>query len=479
MRREVADLAIVGSGAGGALLAHRAALAGLNVLVVERGPWVASDGMSFNELDMMATLYKDGGLQMNASMDMAIMQGECVGGSTAISNMVMLRPDPARVGDWRAFGADLDDGELERRCHRIEDELRVAPAAAANITPTTRLFFDRARDLGHEPQWMPKAVGRACRGCGYCNYGCVFDTKMSSDRSYVTWAVDAGARVLPLTHVDRVEHRRGRVERLIGRTGNLEDPIEIYARQFVVAAGAIGSSALLLASGIRKNVGTRLSFNAGSMLTAVFDREVDGFDGDQMTSYLLGDGYVVEPTHNPIMSTAITGPGWFHDHGRFMAQSRNVAFIGCLVPTEATGRVVLSRWFGHEETVFQPSGRDLEGLHRGLELVAEVLLSAGAERVLLPTQDLVELRHPSDLGLIRRSLTHPSRFVFGSAHPMGGNPMSDDPDQGVVDSSGRVHGFDNLFVSDASIFPSGCGVNPIESILAVSDVLADRIMAQA
>lgn len=479
MRREVADVVVVGSGAGGAVVAYHAAQAGLNVLIIERGPWIPSSRMSFDELDMISTLYKDGGMQMNATMDMAIMQGECVGGSTAVSNMVMLRPSSAAIDEWMGFGARIDRSELDAKLDEVEHELHVTAAHPENRNPVTSRFVDGARDLGLGPKWMPKATGEGCRGCGYCNHGCVFDTKLSTDRSYVKWAIDAGARVLPETNVEKISYKRGVVDRLRCRTGAFEEPLEVFAKQFVISAGSIGSSALLLKSGIKKNVGTRVSFNAGSMLTAEFDERVEGWDGDQMTSYIEGDGYMIEPTHNPVMSNAVTGPGWFGDHARLMTRGAHVGFVGCLVATEAKGRIVYSRLLGHEETVFRPSSLDMERLHSGMEAVARVFLRVGARRLILPTSELIELESEEQLPLIRQRMAKAGTFTFGSAHPMGGNPISDDPAIGAIDSDFAVHGFDNLFVADASVFPTGCRVNPIQTIMAMSKIAADRVVARA
>ena len=65
----------------------------------------------------------------------------------------------------------------------------------------------------------------------------------------------------------------------------------------------------------------------------------------------------------------------------------------------------------------------------------------------------------------------------GSSHPQGGNPMSDDPAVGVVDTQFKVHGTDGLFVCDASVFPSSVDVNPMHTVMALSTLGAERILA--
>ncbi len=281
------------------------------------------------------------------------------------------------------------------------------------------------------------------------------------------------------TTVQRIQHRSGRAGTIEATTGPNKESVLIDAGLVVVAAGAIGSSTVLQKSGITRNVGTRLSFNAGSMITAEFADSIDAFDGDQMTAYLQGDGFLIEPTHYPVMTAALTTPGWGSDHGKLMKSFRRLAYAGALVGTEATGRVVQSPFFGHEETRYQVTPGDLARLKRGLEMIARVFFAAGARKIILPTHHLTTLDSVAELPRIAGSFHAAKEICFGSSHPMGGNPLSDDRELGVVNRHFAVHDFDNLFVCDASIFPSALGVNPIATIMAFSDYAAPRILARA
>lgn len=477
-RVEQVDIAIVGSGPGGAVIAHEASKRGLSALILERGPRVSSKEMHHDELRMIPRLYKDGGLFLTAEMDMFILQGTCVGGSSVLANMVMMRPARTVFDHWRSLGADVDLTRLEPYFDEVERELDVRPAAKANVSRSSALFKTAAEQLGLTPRYMNKALG-ACDGCGYCNVACTIDTKRSALTTYLRWAENSGARVLSDAQVTRIRHRAGRARSLEVSVGRGREPLRVEAKQIVVSAGAIGSSGLLLESGIRKNVGTRVSFNAGAMVTGQFPFAVDGWDGDQMTVFLQGDGYVIEATHNPPMSMALTTPGWFGEHSALMRRGHTLGFAGVLVATEPVGRVVHSRPFGHEEVHFKLPARDLATLQRGIHHVAQVLFAAGVERVILPTHRLTSLGSVAECARIADAVSDTRQFSFGSAHPQGGNPWSDDPRLGAVDDALGVHGFDNLFVCDASVFPSCIGVNPIETVLAVAKLASKRIFARA
>ena len=477
MRHEHVQVCVIGSGAGGGVAAYEAARRGLSTLVLERGPRVRPSDMSHDELRMIPRLYKDGGLQMNASLSMFILQGSCVGGSTVLSNMVMLRPDPEVFDRWRGLGARLDEAKIDAAYAHVDRLLGPDYPEADTVSRTSTMFLRAAREVGKNPEWMKKSLG-ACRGCGYCNVGCTFDTKQDTQQSYLSWAEDEGARVVDSAEVTRIRYRRGKVSRLEVRVGRSREPLRVTADVFVLSAGAIGSSALLLRSGIRKNVGTRVSFNAGAMLIGEFDETLDSFDADQMNVYLRDPDYLIEATHNPLMSSALTTPGFLQDHGRLMGRHRHLAYAGSLVPTEPKGRVFISRFTGAEEVRFELSPWDMNRLRKGLVTIGEVFFQAGARRIVLPTHQYNAIEDRRRLGEIPARVHRMRDIAVGSAHPQGGNPMSEDPELGVVDSDLRVHGFENLFVCDASVFPTSVGVNPIHSILAVAHVAMPQAMAQ-
>jgi choline dehydrogenase-like flavoprotein len=325
---------------------------------------------------------------------------------------------------------------------------------------------------------MLKALGD-CRACGLCNLGCSFGTKRNARTTYLAWAERLGARVIADAEVMRVGHSRGRVREVEALVGRSRTPLRVGARLFVVCAGAIASSALLLRSGIRQNAGTRFSMNAGAMMVAEFEQALDAFDADQMTVYLRDREWLVECTHNPLMSAALTTPGWFEEHGRLMARTRHLAYAGGMVGSAPVGNVYLSRLTGSEEVSFRLPSSDLEKLKRSLRATAQVFLAAGAKRVILPTHRFASASSMAELERMLSEIVSQSDISMGTAHPQGGNPMAADPKVGVVGADFMVHGFENLAVFDASVFPTAVRVNPIATLLALGKRAAPRILARA
>ena len=171
MRVERADVCVIGSGAGGAVIAHEAARRGLRTLVLERGPYVTSAEMSACEAEMIPRLYKDGGMQLNTGLDFFILQGSCVGGSTVVSNMVLMRAEDAVFERWARRGAGFEPRAVHAAYDAVEKLLDARPASPSASSRSTELFDKGARAIGMTPQRMLKALGD-CLACGNCNIGC-------------------------------------------------------------------------------------------------------------------------------------------------------------------------------------------------------------------------------------------------------------------------------------------------------------------
>jgi choline dehydrogenase-like flavoprotein len=225
-------------------------------------------------------------------------------------------------------------------------------------------------------------------------------------------------------------------------------------------------------------VGSRFSFNAGTPVYARFPEPVHSFDGVQMAAYVDAGDYLLETLANPPLAFSVALPGWFGEHFDRMQAYDRFASAGVLIGTEANARVKRNRLtrslFG--PVAYKMTPGDLGKMRAGIGQLASLYFAAGAETVYPATfvdSPLDRERfasQPEDLArFLEAVIRKPDDLTLNSSHPQGGNPISDNPSVGVVDSRFRVHGLDNLYVCDASIFPTTIRINPQLTIMAMAD----------
>jgi choline dehydrogenase-like flavoprotein len=164
-----------------------------------------------------------------------------------------------------------------------------------------------------------------------------------------------------------------------------------------------------------------------------------------------------------------------------------IGWAGVLVGAQTKGRVRRPLPWDDSEFEFKPTGADLTQLKNALEAGAEALFAGGAEEVMVSTHRRLAVSRngggPKDAAREFRDRLDSffddssDMLNLGSSHPQGGNPMSEDPGEGVVDADCRVHGYRNLYVCDASVFPTSVTVNPQLTVMALAEYAARRMLA--
>jgi choline dehydrogenase-like flavoprotein len=492
--REIeADVCIVGSGAGGAILAHELAKRGRDVLILERGEYVEPRDFNESEIEMISKLYVDGLMQQSEDWRFTVLQGNCVGGSTAVNNAVCFRP-PERVLDrWNdhlTHDANIDRGDLAKSVAAVESLLTVQPQAPdVPLNPSGVKYVEGARNLVAAPGELEVGVVNAniegCYGSGYCNIGCRWGKKLSMLETALPRAQKDGpgrVRILAECEVERIFALSGRPQHVTGLRSKFRDgrDVRVRAESYVLAAGAIASSYLLLRSGIARNlpVGEGFSANMGAPLTAELPDPVNAYDGLQISHYGIpkDDGFVYETWFNPPVSQALNLPGWFEEHTRNMRRYDHLMAVGVLVGTASNGRVQRALT-GGPGIDFRPRPEDLATLARGLKLLGRVMfaMDPAPTRLMLNTWGKDEFTSPEELERLDEICQDPDYITLGTGHPQGGNVLSSDPKRGVVDPEFKVHGFDNLHVCDASVFPTSLTVNPQLTVMSLAHYAAARI----
>jgi choline dehydrogenase-like flavoprotein len=504
-----ADVVIIGSGAGGAILAEQLANRGRDVLILERGLYVDPDDFNEDEISMTGRLYSDGALQTAQSYRFQIIQGSCVGGSTVVNNAVCFDTPDHILKTWndpQGANAEIDVDSFKQALLDVRDRL-----AIKNVKHTTKT---RPVEEMLNPSYRKIAAGLAevgmkdgdvfdvveanivdCLGCGYCNAGCKYGRKISMlDEVLPKAQRDRGAdrfRIISEAEAVKLNGNGRQIKEIVVQLRDGRQLLIRNPKTVIVSAGTIASSWLLMRSGIGKGelpVGQHISFNLGSAMYGYWPPEnghrLNSYDGLQIAHYLKvkeHPGFVVETWYNPPVAQAQAMPGWLDRHQQNMRRYSDLGAMGILVGSDATARVQPAFALGGApDIVYNPTERDLKTLVDGLVLTGEVMFAGGAKEVMASTisyKDEAVFKRPEDLQRLRKLVQDDRDLVLGTGHPQGGNAISKTrgQDRGVIDPTFKVHGYDNLYVCDASVFPGATTVNPQLTVMAMAHYAAPRI----
>lgn len=481
------DVIIVGSGAAASILANQLVQLGRKVILVERGGLEQTATFTEDEVDMVSRLYADGALQLSRDFRFQVFQGNCVGGSTVVNNAVCFETPEHILDKWvNEMGIGIDRQKYRASMQAVYEMMQISHTPIMTIdqflNPGGRLFSEACKKMGYDKPELDSVMAniRGCLGSGYCNIGCKFGKKLSMLDTILPQtqlSYPGSLEIIANCEVLKFNRNGSRIVSLTGKFKSGKE-ITIKGNTFISSAGAISSSILLLKSNLGlANAGKKLAFNLGTQITAAYDQQVNSYDGLQISHFLkTGDTrYVMETWFNPPMFQSTAMPGWFEQHFQNMEQYGNMACTGILVGTASNAEVKVAGLFGRDIN-YAPTPADFESLMDGLQMASEIYLTGGAERVMPNTFKYYEYRTVQELRLnLRKDVKASPDISTGSGHPQGGNVMSNDPKTGVVDENFKVFGYDNLYVCDASVFPTSIGVNPQVTVMALAHYAAPLI----
>lgn len=438
-RKEYQDI-VVGSGPGGATVAKELAQNGRKVLIAEYGPRFEKTG--FLKTARKAYLGRDkkplcsdGGVWMG--------RGRVLGGSSYVAMGNAVTP-PARI--LEEWGIDLEEEISEAK-----KDMHVTLMPPELIGEGTRRINQAAAKLGWEMKPTPKCVDFSkCRGCGLCMFGCPTGAKWTTVE-YVDQAVERGAELLLNTEVLRVLHKNGKATGIVAEHNGRE--IQIEAERVIVSAGALATPLILKRSGI-ENAGRGL---ANDVFQTTYGTTEDvGMQGEIiLATYLEKTIEERELFPAPYMYIPFLIQrdidGGYPDNPNLLAQAkmmlkskgidakRTIAMM-TKIRDERTGEVRIDGSVHKRLTE-----KDKAKIEEAYMINRSILIAAGAK--------------PETI----------FRSIYESGHPCCTAAIGE-----VVDENQQTQ-VKELYVSDASVFPSPLGMPPILTIVALSKRLAKHL----
>jgi choline dehydrogenase-like flavoprotein len=491
------DVVVVGSGAGGGTAAGVLSGAGLDVVVVEAGDYYDDEDFDGGELSGLRRMYLNAGGMASDDGSLGIAAGACLGGGTVINYSTSF-PTPQRVREeWASTGVpDFAGDTYEESTRAVMERLGVnAEHSAAGARD--KVMERGLRELGWHVEPIIRNVSPECDqgvDCGRCGFGCRRGAKRSTAKTWLQDASDAGARILVRTEVERVIVEGGAARGVTAKTAGGDD-VTIRSRAVVVACGALHTPALLKRSKLEnKNIGKWLRLHPVGLVGGVFDEDIEPWDGTMQARYsdqhadLDGDGYGVKYETGPLNpSLMLPFLPWRsgRQHFQMMSELRFSAPVGIIVRDRDSGEVRVGR-DGRPIVRYRLSDYDARHLRAGIEGGAQILEAAGAQHV-WSAQTAMPAYRPGSPGNgsrasfmadVDRAGFAPGQVALGSFHIMGSARMGGSPATSACTPAGETWEVRDLFVADASTFPTACGVNPMISIESTAHMVSRGIAAR-
>ena len=493
-----ADVCIVGSGAGGAVIASRLSGAGRRVVVLEAGGHYTS--VDFHQLELWSYqhLWYRGGATPTADGNVTLLAGGSLGGGTEINWMNCVRtPDLVRK-DWvQQYGLDgVDSAAFDRYLDTVEAHISSNSQTAYYNSQNLRMREGCAR-LGYlsrqtHVNWNPQTFQPLM--AGYTGFGDQTGAKQTARRTFLTDAYLQGARIIVHCHGDRILVERGRA---VGVEATYSDPqgrkskLTIRAPQVVVAGGTVESPALLLRSGIGgPNVGKGLHVQPGGAVYGVYKERQKGWWGTPMSTNCEqfvdtggGFGFYMEiPAFAPgFIASVIPWANGFQ-HKQVMTKVPYISTFIWFLRDRGCGQVTVDAAGNAVPTYALNDEVDQKNFRHATAEAIRIHEAAGAQEIMVSlSHGQVSWNRGENLDryiqqVQQLPLLNGAQPMI-SAHQLSTCRMGKDPATSVANSDGELFDVKGVWIGDGSACPTALGANPMVTIMALAERTSDRMLA--
>jgi choline dehydrogenase-like flavoprotein len=454
------DFIIVGSGSAGGVLAHNLTQAGSRCLLLEAGKYFRKETFPQNEGDASAQLYWGGGFELSHDASMAFLRGKVVGGGSIVNQALMDRFDEVAFDDWRdESGVDFFSlPNMAPYYDKVESVLALHTFVAAERNRNAELFAGGCETSGYQWQFLRRAQddcglaeGNDCVGC---LGGCHRDSKQSTMVKFIRPAEEMGLKVMAETAVTSFQENGDGVTVYAEQGGTRHT---FRARSLILAAGALGTTSLLLQNGRQAKhaaLGKYFASHPQYMFFGVYDEPINAHKGYFQTVNSKDPGFrprgfKLENVFAGPATTALLFTGYGRSHQNLMRQYRYMTCAEVAIRDENAGEIKVGK---NGRLVIKKilTSQDQRRMKDGAAVLKEILAASGAKQVI------------------------ESPFYFG-LHLMGGCRMGVDPATSVVEPDFKLRGGKNIYVCDSSLFPNAPGINPALTIMALAQRLSEQL----
>ena len=479
------EVAVIGSGAGGGIAANL-----LNqkyeVGIFDKGHF--PNGETNNETFGYHNFYETNAIQQTRGYKVQLLAGMGIGGGTSINWTTSLRTPDNILSEWDAltqqnnhFNSDSFNKSLDYICQNLNvDETN-------NKIPQKEIKLAQGLELNKTSyKIIPRNTkNNDCLESGFSTFGHSDDTINSSYKSWFSKDKFNEDNIYSNTQVKSLAISNGKATHI-----NVEHNGQSYSvavEKVILASGSLNTPKILLNSGYKnKHLGQHLKLHPVSGVAGKFSELQNPWAGSMQGIYSDDNlfrkdnyGYLLEglPMHPSLFFPFF--PNNQDNFGDFIS-SYNY-WSGSIVLTSDTSSGSIINKNPQHLWKYNLNNFDHGNLLHGIENLVKANFLAGAEEIMVATSPTMHWKRESNediesfIGKVRKVRNEPFRILLGSAHQMGTARIHPNPSEGVIDLNGKVHGLENVYITDSSTFPRCSGVNPMITIQAMSHFLASKI----
>lgn len=472
---------VIGSGAGGSVAAMELAEAGKDVIVIEEGLHYKTADFSNNISEMtQKTWRKSGVTPFWGNPLVGFAEGKCVGGGTVINGGLLWRTPERMLDIWESdYGiSGYTNDDLKTHFEKIEQILNVGYHIKDDQNNDSDVLINGCNNLNWQFVPVPRAGGLDCSNANLCPTGCPTGAKQSTALTYIPRAINAGAKIYTgCRAIQIIKHGKlADTVRAVVNSGGKSRIIEIKSDFVFLSGGAIQSPFLLQRSKISATAGKKLEFHFNLKFVAEFDQTIRAQDGTIFTVQVqefMNEGLLIMASNYQRHYLSMTLAHFGNDVvNQVMERFDYCGLYVAQVQAKSKARVIST--FRSDPFVFYNFDLDdMPAIKDAIRKTVLLLFKSGAKKVYLPIIGSDPINDSENsLNQIIKNLK-PKDLEIVSVHVMASCSMGSDKNS-VTDFSGKIVGYDNIFITDASILPSNIGESPQGTIMAISHEILNK-----
>ena len=477
------EVAVIGSGSGGGIAANLLSKK-YEVGIFEKGKF--ANGETNNETFGYHNFYETYAIQQTRGYKVLLLAGSGIGGGTSINWTTSLRTPNQILSEWDTLTGQknyFNSSEFSNSLDYVCKQLNVDDKN--NNIPQKEIKFAeglKKNNLGYKI--IPRNTSNSdCTESGFSTFGHSDESINSSFRAWFSENKFNSNNIFSNSKVQSLVISKGRATHI--KVEGIEHDVEV--EKVILAAGSLNTPKILLNSGYKnKHLGRHLKLHPVSGVAGKFSEHQNPWEGTMQGIYSDDNlfrknnyGYLLEglPMHPSLFFPFF--PNNKDDFGEFI-KSYNYWSGSIVLTSDTSSGSIINKKTQHLWD-YKLNDFDHENLLHGIENLVRVNYSSGAEEIMVAASPTMHWKKSSKENIedfikkIREIRNQPFRMLLGSAHQMGTARINPNPEQGVVDLNGKVHGLENVYIVDSSTFPRCSGVNPMITIQSMSHFLTNKI----